>query len=202
MKFGIITGSHRVTSQSAKVAAFVQSMLRDMLPAVEVFALDLAQKKLPFWDEGVWSGDLEWKQIWGPLAEELKSCDGFVVISPEYHGMVPSSLKNFFMLAGKDELGHKPGLIVAVSSGRGGSYPVAELRLSSYKNSRINWIPDHMIVRNAENVLNPGESSSDDDQLTRGRLRYCLALLVEYGKALRSVRDSGVVDFKNHPNGM
>lgn len=202
MKIGIIVGSHRTNSQSSKVGSVAKTMLTLSGAAASVFTLDLAAQKIPFWDEGVWSGDPNWKKIWDPISVELKSCDGFVVISPEYHGMVPAALKNFFLLAGKDELGHKPGLIVAVSSARGGSYPVAELRLSSYKNSRINWIPDHMIVRNAEHVLNGTNAVSEDDQFTRERLQYCLKLLVEYGKALKMVRSSGVVDFKLHPNGM
>jgi azobenzene reductase len=89
-----------------------------------------------------------------------------------------------------------------VSSGRGGSYPVAELRMSSYKNTRINWIPEHMIVRNAEQVLNGPQSISEEDEFTRSRLGYCLRVLKEYGKALKIVRDSGVLDYKTHPNGL
>lgn len=202
MKIGIIVGSQRVKSQSRKVAGVAQSLLADLDKSAQFFTLDLAEKPLPFWDEGVWSGDAGWKKIWGPISEELKSCDGFVVIAPEYHGMAPAALKNFFLLAGKEEIGHKPGLIVAVSAARGGSYPVAELRISSYKNSRLVWLPDHVIVRNAETVLNAGQATGEEDQFTRGRLQYCLKLLVEYSKALGQVRGSGVVDFKNHPNGM
>jgi hypothetical protein len=33
-------------------------------------------------------------------------------------------------------------------------------------------------------------------------LDYCIKILGEYSKALRSVRASGAVDFKNHPNGL
>lgn len=202
MKIGIIVGSHRIKSQSAKVAEASKSFLTAMAKDIDVFTLDLAANPLPFWDEGVWSGDAQWKKIWEPMSTELKTCDGFIVVSPEYHGMVPAALKNFFLVAGKDELAHKPGLIVAVSSARGGSYPVAELRQSSYKNSRITWMPDHVIVRNAETVLNGDKASGEDDTFVRERLRYCLRLLIEYSRALVLVRSSGVVDFKNHPNGM
>lgn len=59
-----------------------------------------------------------------------------------------------------------------------------------------------MIVRNCEQVLNSDVSESEDDRLTRSRLDYCLQLLRQYAKALTMVRESGVVDFKNHPNGM
>jgi len=202
MKLGIIIGSHRENSQSAKVAAFAKTALTQIDSSVKFFTIDLSEKKIPLWDEGVWSGDASWKKLWEPISSELKSCDGFVVVAPEYHGMAPAGLKNFFLLATKEELGHKPGLIVSVSSGKGGSYPVVELRLSSYKNSRLNWIPDHMIVRNVENVLNGLNSSSEEDDFTRNRFVYCLKLLLEYSRALQLVRGSGVIDFKNHPNGM
>lgn len=202
MKVGIIVGSQRKVSQSAKVARYVQSSLKKVDPSLGFFVMDLAATPLPFWDEGVWSGDPSWQKIWSPISKELKECSSFVVIAPEYHGMAPAALKNFFLLTTKDEIGHKPGLIVGVSSGRGGSYPVVELRTSSYKNSRINWIPDHMIVRNAEQVLNDDTATSEDDRLTRERLDYCLRLLLQYGRALTLVRESGVVDFKNHPNGL
>jgi NAD(P)H-dependent FMN reductase len=202
MKYGIIIGSHRVKSQSAKVAEFARQLLMNTDGTSQFYTLDLATKNLPLWDEGVWNGAPAWATSWGPIAEQLRTCDAFIVLAPEYSGMVPAALKNFFLLASKDEIGHKPGLIVAVSSGRGGSYPVAELRMSSYKNTRINWIPEHMIVRNAEQVLNGPQSISEEDEFTRSRLGYCLRVLKEYGKALKIVRDSGVLDYKTHPNGL
>ena len=42
-------------------------------------------------------------------------------------------------------MAHKPGLIVTVSAGLGGSYPVTELRISSHKNTRLCYIPDHVL---------------------------------------------------------
>ena len=79
--------------------------------------------------------------------------DELVVMSPEWSGMVPAGLKNFFLLCGADHLAHKPGLIVGVSASLGGSYPIAELRTSSYKNTRLCYIPDHVIVRNVGQML-------------------------------------------------
>ena len=73
-----------------------------------------------------------------------------MVIAPEWHGQVPAGLKNFFLICGRAEVGHKPALITTVSSGDGGAYPVAELRMSSYKNNRICYIPEQLIIRNVE----------------------------------------------------
>jgi hypothetical protein len=103
------------------------------------------------------------------------------------------------------EIGHKPGLIVTVSASRGGSYPVAELRMSGTKNNRLCWIPEHVIIHHAEQNLNAPDGSADlgkEDALQRKRLRYALRLLEEYGKALKQVRGSGAVDHKTFPSGM
>ncbi len=71
-------------------------------------------------------------------------------VSARMRSSVPAGLKNFFLMFSRFELGHKPAMIVAVSSGDGGAYPVAELRMSSYKNNRICYIPEQLNLRNVE----------------------------------------------------
>lgn len=84
----------------------------------------------------------------------------------------------------------------------GGSYPNAELRMSSYKNTRIVYIPDHVIVRHVESILNSELPEGKDDEYIRARLNYTLNVLVEYAKALNAVRQSGVIDIKTYPFGL
>ncbi|MCB1905163.1 MAG: NAD(P)H-dependent oxidoreductase, partial [Gammaproteobacteria bacterium] len=105
---------------------------------------------------------------------QLRASDGFVIVSPEWHGQVPSGLKNFFLLCSVRELGHKPALIVTVSSIDGGAYPVAELRMSSYKNNRICYIPEQIIVRKVEQVLNDDVQQNDprNDEYYRQRISW------------------------------
>lgn len=121
--------------------------------AVKRFLFSLSDNPLSLWEEAIWDKDSDWQSRIRPIADELKHSDGFIIIAPEYHGMVPAGLKNFFLCFGRNELAHKPGLIVGVSSADGGAYPVAELRMSSYKNSRICYISEQLIVRNVESVL-------------------------------------------------
>lgn len=200
MKIGIVSGSHRASSESAKVSQWIEKELKAI--GVEPYLVVLGGNPLPLWDEGTWSGDEKWQAIWGPISAELKKCDAFVVVSPEWSGMVPAGLKNFFLLCQDRELAHKAGLIVAVSSGTGGAYPVVELRTSSYKNTRICYIPDHLIVRSAEQMLNGDQPADEHDRSIRERITYSLKVLIEYGKALRGVRESGIIDFKRFPYGM
>ena len=203
MKFGIINGSHRPKAQSAKVASFLAEVLTTEQLAAEVWRLDLAEQPLPFWDEGVWDKSPEWVEKLEPLSKELAACDAFIVISPEWHGMVPAALKNFFLMWGNQELAHKPALIVAVSSGIGGAYPVAELRLSSYKNSRICYIPEQLIIRKVEEVLNPeGPNDSASDAYYRERARFALRMLHAYAQALKQVREGPAAFDSRFKNGM
>lgn len=202
MKTGIIVGSHRLNSQSKRVAQWIDKRLAALSLTETTYTLELASAQLPLWDEGLWTGDEQWKSVWSPISKELASCDAFVVIAPEYGGMVPPALKNIFLLCSNQELAHKPALIVGVSAGRSGSYPISELRMSGYKNTRICYIPDHMILRNVENLFQSDEASDSFEQDTRARLDYFLKMLNAYGSALAPIRASGLIDTKSFPNGL
>lgn len=203
MKFSIIVGSHRKKSQSGKVAEFIRHSILTKTSDDSVFMLDLGGTPLPLWDEGVWELTEQWKKVWHPTARELITSDAIIVVSPEWGGMVPAALKNFFLICGNDELAHKPALIVAVSAGTGGSYPVAELRMSSYKNNHLCYIPEHVIVRKVKDVLSDlTQPVSKEDEFIRKRLDYALNILKLYAEALKLVRASNVIDHKNFPYGM
>jgi NAD(P)H-dependent FMN reductase len=202
MKYAIISGSHRPQSQSGKVARFIAARLQTLNLASDSYILDLGQTPLPLWEEGIWQNDPKMVDAWKPVSTELKSCDTAIIIAPEWGGMVPAALKNLFLFAGDGCLYHKPGLLVGVSASRNGAYPIAELRVSSYKNTHLQYISEHVIIRFVTDVLNGEAAQSEDDATLRKRLDYSLAVLAEYGKALKQVRDSGVLDRKAFPYGM
>ena len=205
MKIGIICGSHRPGSQSGKIARHIESTLLAQDLCDDTWLFDLGGNPLPLWDEGIWSGDEQWQQTLAPLSEELKSCDGFVVISPEWHGMAPAGLKNFFLMwTAGGELAHKPALIVTVSTADGGSFPIAELRMSSYKNSRICYLPEHLIIRYVDTVFNddPAQNKPSAQEYFDARLAYCLEMLREYSLAFRQIRASGKASLETYTSGM
>jgi len=117
MKITVISGSNREQAQSLKVAGYIQRTLEAGI-CDKAGLVSLANNPLPLWDMGVWEGGEKWTELLAPIREELASSDAFVVITPEWHGQVPAGLKNFFLLFGRIELGHKPALIVSVSSRR------------------------------------------------------------------------------------
>jgi NAD(P)H-dependent FMN reductase len=202
MKFFILSGSHRAEAQSLKVAKYVQAVLTHEHPGAETHLYSLSGNPLPLWDEATGGAP---DALWNPISAELQAADALVVVTPEWSGMATPGVKNFLLNCTADEIGHKPGLIVTVSASRGGSYPVAELRMSGTKNNRLCWIPEYVIIQHAEQNLNAADGTPDlgkEDAMQRKRLRYALKVLEEYGKALQLVRASGAVDHKTFQSGM
>jgi NAD(P)H-dependent FMN reductase len=204
LKITIISGSHRKESQSIKIAGVVQKALEKYKKCDEYYLIDLYGSSLPLWHENIWESKSRSAELLGQISNQLLSSDAFVIISPEWHGMVPSGLKNFFLMWGKGELAHKPALIITLSSGDGGSYPVAELRMSSYKNNRICFLPEHLIIRNVESIfnINPVNNNSSAQLYFENRLDYCLKQLITYGEAFKQIRASGDVSLDVYKSGM
>ncbi len=204
MKIGLISGSHRKNSQSLKVARRAQSRLLELKLCTESYLYDLGENPLPLWDESIWAGDQAWQERLGPISRQLASCDAFIVVAPEWHGMAPAGLKNFFLMWGDGELAHKPALLVAVSASEGGAYPIAELRMSSYKNNRICYLPEHLIVRKVNSVFNADDSQNDkrSQDYISARLDYCLRMLGSYAEAFQHIRSSGNVGLETYQFGM
>lgn len=202
MNIGIVIGSHRLDSQSRKVGLYLEEQIQSM--GAETWLHDLAHDPLPLWDENLGSGEGQWAFL-PDLVQQLQKSDGFVIVCPEWHGMATSALKNFFLLCGiQSGLAHKPALIAAVSGGDGGAYVVSELRASSYKNNRLCYIPEQLVVRNVGKVFNADPLENDPEAHTYfvERADYSLKLLLAYSEALGDVRSRDVVDLEGYPNGM
>ncbi len=198
----IISGSHRKTSQSRRVSDYLASRIEQRPGPDTVEIVDLSENPLPLWSEEMWSDRASaYAPNWAAMSASLDACDGVIVVSPEWGGMAPSGLKNLFLMC-KQELAHKPGMLVGVSSTRGGCYPVAELRVSSYKNTRLCYIPENIILRDVEELFHGPEAKNKDDAYLRGRIDYSLGVLSLYAHALRNVRGSSMIDLKAYPFGM
>ena len=150
MNISIIAASHRENSQSNRISEIISSKLLTIDQAVKPIVIDLASSKLPFWSPEKKKSIGVWGDTWNNVSNTLNNSLGFVLVVPEYGGMATPQAKNLFLLCDKGELAHKPGLIVAISSGTGGAYPISELRSSSYKNTHIMWIPENIIIRSVE----------------------------------------------------
>jgi len=197
LNIALVAGSSRQDSQSGKVARFLQQRLIELghTDAQCSNVIDLGLAPLPLWPAGEASA-------WEQYQQQLAVADAVVIIAPEWNGMACPAIKNFFLYASKNELAHKPGLLVGVSSGIGGASPISELRASSYKNCRLCYLPEHLIVRQAEKVLNGPHAADESEQRMRARIDYALDILVRYGHALLPVREAVHFDNPAFTNGM
>ena len=199
MKISIISASHRIGSQSKKISDMLHNNLLNNKSGLEIYFLDLAEASLQLWSPDKKNGKGVWGEIWSSISDKLLQSDGFIFVVPEYGGMATPAAKNFFLLCGNGELSHKPGLIVSVSSGNGGSYPITEMRSSSYKNTHIMWIPENIIIRNVEE-FNPENHGENIPEWLDQRIDYVLELLLAYTSNMKPLRK--LINRKDFGNGM
>ena len=197
MNISIISASHRKNSQSNRIAFILEKLVQEKFKNIKIFNFDLFKLNLPMWSEEEIEENR--KLFFNEFSSKLLKSDGFIFVIPEYGGMATPISKNFFLHCNKGELSHKPALIVSISSGNGGSYPISELRSSSYKNRHILWIPENIIIRNVEH-FNPGNHGNLIPEWLDKRIDYVLNLLIEYSKCLRPI--SKLINRKDFGNGM
>ena len=202
MRVMIVSGSHRQESQSARVAEYVADDLTRIDSTLVLDSFSLSGNPLPLWDESAWQGTSSLAALWQPIRDRMRQAHAFVFVTPEWAGMVPPGLKNLLLFASPREVGHKPALLVGVSANRGGSYPVSELRTSGYKNNRLLVIPEHVLIQDVADMLVGDSPSNKQDAWIRKRITFANRLLLEYGKAVESIRASGLTDDADFPYGM
>lgn len=177
----VIAASPREASQSGRVARVCGRALERS--GVGASVIDLAQLALP--QAGV-GGTPPSAGDWPGVAASLQACHGAVFVVPEWGGMAPPAAKNLLLLCDERQLAHKPVLLVGVSAGQGGVYPLAELRLAAFKNTFALWMPVQVVLRSVSQALANDLAPAGDAQ--EQRLSEGLAALVEYAAALRPVR--------------
>lgn len=196
--YTIVSSSTRINSESLRVSKVIKSIIHESDPSSTVSILNLAETKHMEWNESFWGEEIpcaEWKNT----SKLLMSSSAFIFVVPEWHGMIPPALLNLLILAERNELAHKPALIVSVSSGTGGAYVVSQLKSHCSKNNRLCFIPEQVVIRNVRNKLFNGDENSEGDY---ARLSYAAAVLKAYIPALLQVREAGVLDFESWPYGM
>ncbi|HEU5187149.1 MAG TPA: NAD(P)H-dependent oxidoreductase [Candidatus Saccharimonadales bacterium] len=205
MQIAVISGSSRPRSQSLKISQWVVEKLKTL--GVQPFLLDLHELLLPTEVDLLnFKNEPKAQKAWEPFAAVLEQAMGLVVVSPEWNGMAPPALMNFFEYASvtSKSLAHKPAHMLTVSSTDGGAYPAAELRVYGPKNNHFFYTPECTIIRNCESVFNglePQPNNSADEYL-QIRALHGLRIFLEYAAALKTMRETARVDLLKYPNGM
>jgi multimeric flavodoxin WrbA len=197
MHITIISSSQRANSQTLKVCNYLQEVLKNK--NVETSIFNLFEENLPFFNT-----DKKMEINWLKIKEIISNSDGLILATPEWNGSASPMLLNFLEYCSVNEVAHKPTLLVSVSAGRGGANPILQMRQSAYKNNRILYIPEHLIVRKVESVLNPENSEiiTDEkaDEIIKTRANYAVDILLAYAESLKNMRvktDFKFADFKN-----
>ncbi len=194
----IIAGSPRAGSQSSRIAAVISEALQQLRVASNVF--DLGRHTIANWQD---SANESEKKSLETLRSQACAADALVLISPEWAGMVPPALKNALLHLTNGEIAHKPVLIIGVSAGRGGAYPISELRSFAFKNSHLVFLPHHLIFRGVSSLFSNGYTSSDEaSQEMRMRLQSALQELKLYAQAITPIRAQLNKLRENFPYGM
>lgn len=187
MNITLISGSMKADGgQSTRIAGIIAAQLE----ADNHTTHHIEARQIPNWDESMWGIEAKENQnpaakIWAPLSEKLQKSDALIILAPEYNGTVPAALKNFFHCLSAKEAAHKATLLISVSASEtNGSYPIAELRATASKNNKLVFIPDHLIIRNAEKVFTPDH----DNTYISDRLTYSLKMLTHYAEALKPLQ--------------
>jgi NAD(P)H-dependent FMN reductase len=135
MKIAIISASIRKGRASHRVALYFQNYIKENKLG-EVTMLDLNEYQFPVFEERL-------KNLLNPsvqtlqFSEEVNTADAVLIVTPEYNGGYPASLKNIVDLL-TSEWKRKPIAISTVSSGAfGGSQVITSLLLSLWKQGAL-----------------------------------------------------------------
>lgn len=127
----IISSSVRTGRASHRVALYFKNYLQsNNLATVQM--LDLNEYNFPVFDERLkYQKDPSAAML--DFAARIKNADGVIIVTPEYNGGYPASLKNVVDLL-YDEWYRKPVAIATVSAGAfGGSQVITSLQFSLWK---------------------------------------------------------------------
>ncbi|MBL7917785.1 MAG: NAD(P)H-dependent oxidoreductase [Bacteroidia bacterium] len=163
MKIVIISASVREGRNSHRVALFFKNFIKtNNLATVEV--LDLQKYKFPIFEER-----LKFQKnpsiIVTEFANKIKAADGIIIVTPEYNGGYPASLKNVVDLL-NDEWKRKPIAISTVSSGGfGGMQVITSLQFLFWKLQALTvpaMFPVTKVSEAYDDQGNPGDKAGTE----------------------------------------
>jgi NAD(P)H-dependent FMN reductase len=130
-QISIISSSVRDGRKSHRVALYLKDFINEHdLAHTEI--LDLKDFNFPIFLERL-RLQKDPTDLMYDFADKIKESDGIIIVTPEYNGSIPASLKNVIDFL-YDEWHHKPIAIATVSSGDfGGSQALTSLQFTLWK---------------------------------------------------------------------
>ncbi|MYB40044.1 NAD(P)H-dependent oxidoreductase [Candidatus Saccharibacteria bacterium] len=184
----VVSGSTQKEGQSHKIAGYIGNCLKGRGASARV--VNLHELNPPYFGH---HQDPAWQARWRAVEEDLAKVDGLVLVSPEYNGSASPGLYSFMYYVG-DHLAHKPVLPVGVSAGRGGAYPLANLRQNGFKDPGYVMVPADVIVSHVHRLFDdvaaagPLAGVSEEEREVRLRIERALDVLLAYAAALAGLK--------------
>ena len=156
----IISSSVRKNRKSHRVALFFQSFIESKgqdRPEI----LDLMECNFPLFDQRL-SRMKNPKPEWVAFSDRINKAEGVIIVTPEYNGGYPASLKNVIDFMYK-EWHRKPMAIATVSDGQyGGTQVIQSLQFTLWKIGA--WtIPVRYHVSNVDTAYDENGVSSNPE---------------------------------------
>lgn len=176
-RIAIISSSVRTGRNSHRVALYFKSYLESAKLATAGI-LDLNEFRFPLFEERL-KFQKEPAESVLDFSGKIRSADGVLIITPEYNGGYPASLKNVIDLL-YDEWQRKPVAISTVSDGVfGGSQVITSLQFSLWKMHA--WtVPAMFPVPNAPDSFDESGNATDKEATDKraskfiGELLWCI----------------------------
>ncbi len=163
----ILSASVRTGRHSHRVALYFKKFLEETKSATSEI-LDLTSYNFPVFNERLQHQESPSNEILD-FANKIKTADGVIIVTPEYNGGYPASLKNVVDLL-YTEWRRKPIAIATVSDGAfGGTQVITSLQFSLWK-IRAWTVPAMFPVPKVESSFdeegNPADKTATDKRAT------------------------------------
>jgi NAD(P)H-dependent FMN reductase len=150
-QIAIISPSVRKGRNSHRIALYFSNLIKEKNLA-ETEILDLLQYNFPLFNERLKYQESPSDES-VEFAGKIRSADGVIIITPEYNGGYPASLKNVIDLL-TDEWRKKPVAFVTVSDGNfAGTQVITSLQFSLWKLGALT-VPATMRLPNINTTFN------------------------------------------------
>ena len=170
MKIIGIGGSLRPDSQTYAALKIALRLVEEMHGSSEL--IDLREMHLPFCDGGQ---DYPGYPDVAKLRDKMKTANGVIVATPEYHGSVSGVLKNALDLLDETHVEGKVFLLIGVLGGEHSTNAVNSLR-TICRHLHAWVIPDQVVIPNAARAF---DSAGDlVDPAIHKRLHSCVQSLI------------------------
>ena len=173
----IISASVREGRNSHRLALFFRQFLESrQLATVEI--LDLTAYRFPLFEERLQYQQSPEARVL-EFAEKIRSTDGVLIVTPEYNGGYPASLKNVIDLLYR-EWKRKPIAVATASDGSfGGTQVITSLLFTLWKIGA--WVvparhPTPKVQENYDESGNPANKEAAEKRAERfiGELMWCM----------------------------